>query len=53
MRDQPNPPAPQPSNRAARRARKTPDTVPTHHRGTSASARPAQGRRVNPVRRTA
>jgi hypothetical protein len=51
MRDQPNPP--QPTNRAARRGKHTEPVPPAvRYRGPAAPARPAQGRRVNPVRRT-
>ncbi len=51
MRDQPNPS--QPANRAARRA-KGPKPVPpaARYRGPAAPPRPAQGRRIIPVRRT-
>jgi hypothetical protein len=55
----PNPSAPVPSptppaNRAARRARRGADPVPptVRYRGPAAPPRPAQGRRVLPVRRT-
>ena len=47
------PDQPQPSNRAARREKATEPVPPTvRYRGVAAPARPAQGRRVTPVRRT-
>jgi hypothetical protein len=52
MREQPNPNPSQPTNRAARRGKKTTDPTPAGYRGSPVSARPAQGRRVNPIRRT-
>jgi hypothetical protein len=55
----PNPPVQDPSpdppaNRAARRAGRSADPVPStvRYRGSAAPPRPAQGRRVLPVRRT-
>ena len=42
-----------PANRAARRARRDQPVPPTaRYRGSAARPRPAQGRRVNPVRRS-
>jgi len=53
MRDPQPPTPPQPANRAARRGKATDQPPPTaSYRGAAAPARPAQGRRVNPVRRT-
>ncbi len=52
-----NPPQPAPTNRAARRGKATkPDPATVRYPGSGGPARPArssaQGRRVNPVRRT-
>lgn len=42
-----------PANRAARRAQRDQPVPPTaRYRGSAARPRPAQGRRVNPVRRS-
>ncbi len=55
MRARPNPPQSDPPvpNRAARRGKAT-DPVPpaVRYRGPAAPSRPAQGRRVTPIRRT-
>ena len=46
------PPTP-PANRAARRAKREQPVPPTaRYRGSATHPRPAQGRRINPVRRT-
>jgi hypothetical protein len=50
------PTAPAPTNRAARRGKQKHDPGTVGHRGSDGPARPArptaQGRRINPVRRT-
>lgn len=52
----PSLPDPAPANRAARRGKAKPDPATARYRGSGGPARPArsaaQGRRVNPVRRT-
>ncbi|WP_300019187.1 hypothetical protein [Pseudonocardia sp.] len=52
MREQQKPGHSPPANRATRRGNKPADPAPARDRGAPVSARPAQGRRVNPVRRT-
>ncbi|MBW0135235.1 hypothetical protein [Pseudonocardia abyssalis] len=43
-----------PQNRAARRGKRTEPVPPAaRYRGSAAPARPAQGRRVTPIRRSA
>ncbi|MFC4947213.1 hypothetical protein [Pseudonocardia sp. GCM10023141] len=47
------PPAPAPVNRAERRGKaQKHDSTELRHQGSGRHARPAQGRRINPVRRT-
>jgi hypothetical protein len=47
----PSEPAPTP-NRAARRGKKSTTAAAAGLRGSAAVPRPAQGRRINPIRRT-
>ncbi|GAA2553236.1 hypothetical protein GCM10010210_28090 [Pseudonocardia hydrocarbonoxydans] len=51
---EPNPNPNPPANRAARRGTRTEPVPPAvRHRGPAAPARPAQGRRISPIRRSA
>jgi hypothetical protein len=53
QRDQGSNPSPAPLNRAARRgAARGQDLTPVPSRTVGRRARPAQGRRINPIRRT-